>query len=98
MPMLKNIPKHRKLLDEVRDVMRLHHYSIHTERTYCDRIKRHIRYHDMISRQDLIDGEARVKQQIPACAGMTVLDEDSMAVAIVRRPRLVVPIRAGFPV
>ncbi|MBW2559081.1 MAG: integron integrase [Deltaproteobacteria bacterium] len=59
--MLKKIPKHRKLLDEVRDVMRLHHYSIHTERTYCDWIKRYIRYHDMTSRQDLIDGEARIE-------------------------------------
>lgn len=59
--MLKNIPKHKKLLDEVRDVMRLRHYSIHTERTYCDWIKRYIRYHDMTSRQDLIDGEARIE-------------------------------------
>ena len=61
MSMLKNIPKHRKLLDEVRDVMRLHHYSIHTERTYCDWIKRYIRYHSMISRQDLIEGEAKIE-------------------------------------
>ena len=45
--------KNRKLLDEVRDVMRLHHYSIHTERTYCDWIKRYIRYHSMTGRQDL---------------------------------------------
>jgi len=59
--MLKNIPKHRKLLDEVRDVMRLHHYSIHTERTYCDWIKRYIQYHSMISRQDLIEGEAKIE-------------------------------------
>jgi len=41
--------------------MRLRHYSIHTERTYCDWIKRYIRYHDMTSRQDLIDGEARIE-------------------------------------
>ena len=61
MSMLKNIPKHRKLLDEVRDVMRLHHYSIHTERTYCDWIKRYIQYHSMISRQDLIEGEAKIE-------------------------------------
>ena len=32
--------KNRKLLDEVRDFMRLHHYSIHTERTYCDWIRK----------------------------------------------------------
>jgi len=27
-----------KLLDEVRQVLRLHHYSIHTERSYVDLI------------------------------------------------------------
>jgi len=53
--------KNRKLLDEVRDVMRLHHYSIHTERTYCDWIKRYIGYHEMRDRQDLIDGEAKIE-------------------------------------
>jgi len=53
--------KDRKLLDEVRDVMRLHHYSIHTERTYCDWVKRYIRYHSMTGRQDLIDGEAKIE-------------------------------------
>jgi hypothetical protein len=26
----------KKLLDQVRDVMRLKHYSLRTERTYCD--------------------------------------------------------------
>ena len=57
----KNISKDRKMLDKVRDVMRLHHYSIHTERTYCDWIKRYIRYHNMTSRQDLIDGEAKIE-------------------------------------
>jgi hypothetical protein len=31
-----------RLLDQVRDVMRLHHYSIHTERSYTDWIKRYI--------------------------------------------------------
>jgi len=59
--MYKNTSKDRKLLDEVRDVMRLHHYSIHTERTYCDWIKRYIRHHSMTGRQDLIDGEAKIE-------------------------------------
>ena len=53
--------KDRKLLDEIRDVMRLHHYSIHTERTYRDWIKRYIGYHEMRGRQDLIDGEAKIE-------------------------------------
>ena len=29
-----------RLLDQVRNVVRLHHYSIHTERSYTDWIKR----------------------------------------------------------
>ena len=56
-----SMSKNRKLLDEVRDVMRLHYYSIHTERMYSDWIKRYIRYHRMTDRQDLIDGEAKVE-------------------------------------
>jgi hypothetical protein len=31
-----------KLLDQVREVMRLKHYSLRTEHTYCDWIKRYI--------------------------------------------------------
>jgi len=31
-----------KLLDRVRQVVRLHHYSLHTERTYVDWIKRYV--------------------------------------------------------
>ncbi|HEX9757354.1 MAG TPA: phage integrase N-terminal SAM-like domain-containing protein [Nitrospiria bacterium] len=41
-----------KLLDEVRKVLRLHHYSIHTERSYVDWIVRFVRFHCMRSRED----------------------------------------------
>lgn len=44
-------------MDEVRDYMRLHHYSIHTERAYCDWIGRFIRFHQMKSRDDFEKGE-----------------------------------------
>ena len=44
----------KKILDEVRDVMRLHHYSIHTERSYCDWIRRFALYHHMQSRDDIL--------------------------------------------
>src|SRR5439155_22517754 len=37
----------KKLLEQVRDVMRLKHYSLRTERTYCDWITRFIRFHRM---------------------------------------------------
>jgi len=51
----------RKILDEVRDVMRLHHYSIHTERAYCEWIKKYIIFHAMNSRDDLKDGEKKIE-------------------------------------
>jgi hypothetical protein len=41
-----------KLLDEVRQVLRLHHYSIHTERSYVEWIVRFVRFHGMRSRDD----------------------------------------------
>ena len=53
--------KDRKILDEVRDVLRLLHYSIHTERTYCDWIKRYVLFHKMKSRDDLADGEHKIE-------------------------------------
>jgi site-specific recombinase XerD len=56
-----SILKNRKLLDEVRDYMWLHHYSIHTERTYCDWIKKFVQFHDMKSRNDLSDGEKKIE-------------------------------------
>ena len=46
-------PKQPKLLDQVRQYLRLHHYSIHTERSYVDWIVRFIRFHRMRSRDDL---------------------------------------------
>jgi integron integrase len=43
-----------KLLDQVREVMRLLHYAISTERSYCDWIRRFIRFHRMQSRDELL--------------------------------------------
>ncbi|MBU0482871.1 MAG: phage integrase N-terminal SAM-like domain-containing protein, partial [Proteobacteria bacterium] len=40
-------PEQPKLLDQVRQYLRLHHYSIHTERSYVDWIVRFIRFHRM---------------------------------------------------
>jgi integron integrase len=42
-----SVGKPKRLLECVRDVMRLKHYSLRTERTYCDWIKRFIRFHGM---------------------------------------------------
>ena len=50
-----------KLLVQVRNVLRLHHYSIHTERSYVDWIKRYVRFHHMGCREDLADGERKIE-------------------------------------
>jgi site-specific recombinase XerD len=50
-----------KLLDEVRQVLRLHHYSIHTERSYVEWIVRDIRFHRMRSRDDLFPPEPKIE-------------------------------------
>lgn len=49
-----------KLLKEVREILRRRHYSIHTERSYCDWIKRFIIFHNMQSRADLSNGEKKI--------------------------------------
>ena len=51
-----------KLLDQVREVMRLKHYSIRTERSYADWIRRYIKFHGMHSREDLQGAEAKIEQ------------------------------------
>ena len=54
--------KDKKLLDEVRGMLQLHHYSIHAERIYCNWIKRYIQYHTMTCREEeLINSEAKIE-------------------------------------
>ncbi len=50
-----------KLLDQVREVLRLRHYSIRTERSYCDWIRRYIKFHGMRLREELTPGEAKIE-------------------------------------
>ena len=56
-------PKNKKeILEEVREVLRLKHYSIHTERAYSDWIKRFIRFHGMKDREELFSrGEKKIE-------------------------------------
>jgi integron integrase len=46
-------PRPRKLLDQVRDMIRLKHYSYRTEKTYIDWIKRYILFHDKRHPKDM---------------------------------------------
>ena len=46
-----------KLLDQVREVMRLKHYSIRTERSYADWVRRYVHFHRMKSREEMLPSE-----------------------------------------
>ena len=45
--MQNNDAKPKKLLDQLRDAIRVRHYSIRTEHTYCDWVKRYCHYHNL---------------------------------------------------
>jgi hypothetical protein len=57
-----------KILDDIRDVMRRRHYSIRTERSYCEWVKRFVLHFNMKflhfnmkSRDDLSEGEKKIE-------------------------------------
>ena len=47
------------IMQEVRERLRVQHYSIRTEDTYCDWIKRYIKYHKMAVREELFKDKER---------------------------------------
>lgn len=55
-------PKH-KLLDQIREVMRLKHYSLRTERTYCEWVWRHVRFHQMKGREEMLPAEPKMEER-----------------------------------
>jgi hypothetical protein len=48
-------------MEQVRGVLRLHHYALRTEQAYCDWIRRYVKFHGMKSREDLLDGKRKVE-------------------------------------
>lgn len=55
-------PPKRRMLDEVRGLMRVQHYSIRTEQTYVQWIARFIRHHGLTSREQLTEQpEAKIE-------------------------------------
>lgn len=50
-----------RLLEQMRRVLRLQHYSIHTERADVDWVVRYVRFHRMQSRADLDPAEAKIE-------------------------------------
>jgi integron integrase len=54
---IESKPNPPRLVDRVREVMRLKHYSLRTERTYWDWIQRFIRYHGMRHPSEMAEAE-----------------------------------------
>jgi hypothetical protein len=50
-----------RLLYGVRRALRVHHYSIHTERSYLDWTVKFIRFHHMHCREDLLPTEPKIE-------------------------------------
>jgi hypothetical protein len=53
-----------KLLNQVRNLMRLQHYSIHTERSFVDWSRRFVRFHHMETRADLENAEPKIEASL----------------------------------
>ena len=52
----------RKLMDRVQQVLRVKHYAISTEKTYCDWIRQYIKFHKMQDESELaIQPEKKVE-------------------------------------
>jgi integron integrase len=58
--LMEGQPK-KRLLDEVRDLMRVRRYALRTERAYCDWIRRFVKFHRMTGREDLVNGKGKVE-------------------------------------
>jgi integron integrase len=50
-----------RLMEQVREVLRVKHYAIRTEQAYCEWIRRYIKFHGMRSREELFPGTDKVE-------------------------------------
>ena len=51
----------RTLLEEISDLMHREHYSLSTERTYCDWIRKFVKFHQMQAREALFVDQKKVE-------------------------------------
>jgi hypothetical protein len=50
-----------RLLDQISEVMRLKHYSIRTEQTYSDWVRRYVQFHQMQRREEMLPAEPKIE-------------------------------------
>jgi integron integrase len=70
-----------KLLDQMREVMRLKHYSIRTERSYCDWVRRYVKFHEMRNREEMFPAEPKMEAFLSnlAVAGKVAVSTQNQA-------------------
>jgi hypothetical protein len=85
----------KKLLDQVRDAMRLKHYSLSTEKTYVAWIKRFILYHNKRHPLDMGSTEVEaylthlaIKQQVAASTQNQALSPWACGMQLSRTPEV----------
>ncbi len=54
--------KEKTILDEVRRTIRMKGYSISTEKSYCEWIRRYAKYHNLNRKSDFVDGAKKIEQ------------------------------------
>ena len=81
-------PPNPRLLDQVRDKLRVKHYSIRTEQAYTDWIKRYIYFHDKRHPKDTGHGTSRLFSRILLwLVKSLLLPEFSKVIFVVSLPR-----------
>ena len=74
------IPLMPKLLDQVREVIRMKHYSLRTEQSYVSWIKRYVFFHD--KRHPAEMGEAEIRTFISDLASKKSVAASTQTVAL----------------
>ena len=73
-------PRAPKLLQELREAIRLHHYSVRTEKAYVSWVRRYVRFHGLRHPGDL--GRNEIRQFLVALADRAQLSASSQTQAL----------------
>ena len=74
-----------KLLEQITEVMWLKHYSIRTERTYADWVRRYVVFHKMQRREEMLPAEPKIEAFLSELAvkGRVAVSTQNQALGVV---------------
>ncbi len=73
----------KTLLAATRNLIGHLHYSIHTERAYCDWIARFVRFHQQVRETLFVESEKKVEDDLPAQANVAASKQNQAVNALV---------------